>query len=370
MMDIAQQQRLKDFMSVLDVHGNGLLVVHRGEEIFRHFEGEASADTLFRVYSMTKVVTVTAALQLVERGMMTLNDPVSDYLPEYAHLTVWDDKAGKAVPAKNTLRIRDLFCMAGGFPYPGGGSETARRLAVISQNIHGRFGGSAPTREFVRAIAAAPLAFEPGTHWMYGLCHDILGAVIEVVSGQLFGEYLRDNIFKPLGMERTFFRCPEALKPLIARRHEDSIAPDADNGFFEPARYESGGGGLLSTADDFMKLARALTRRGLGENGVRILGSKTVDLLRMDWLNDTQKADFCWDYLAGYSYGLGVRTLIDPVKAGIPGSVGEFGWCGVLGTWVLMDPEEDLTVVYMHQRYPNLEKHVQTHLRSMIYAAI
>ncbi len=127
---------------------------------------------------------------------------------------------------------------------------------------------------------------------------------------------------------------------------------------------------MLSTTDDYMKLARTLTLGGTSPEGVKILGRKTIELLRMDHLNAEQKQDFNWDYLKGYSYGLGVRTLVDPAAAGVPGTVGEFGWCGVLGTWVLMDPEEELTVVYMHQRYPNLEAYVQIHLRQMIYSLI
>ena len=212
-----------------------------------------------------------------------------------------------------------------------------------------------------------PLAFEPGTHWRYSLCHDVLGAVIEVLSGQLLSEYMQEHIFAPLGMQHTFFRYAEEEKDklVLCKAH------DIGFGMHQPqAKYESGGGGLLSTLDDYMKFANTLTRGGTSADGVRILGRKTIDLLRSDQLNKTQKKDFNWDYLRGYSYGFGVRTMQDVAEAGIPGTVGEFGWCGYLGTWVLMDPEEQLTVVYMHQSNPNLEKYVQTHLRAMIYSAL
>ena len=353
----------------LDVPGNGLLVWHKGKEIFRHFSGNAGPETLFRIFSMTKVATVTAALQLMERGLFTMEDPLGDYLPEYAEMTVWDKEKNEAVPAKNTLRVRDLFCMSAGLTYGGEWSENGRQIDRIRAELAEKHDGNYTTQEFARAIAKAPLLFEPGTHWNYSLCHDVLGALIEVLSGENFGEYLEKHIFAPLGMKDTGFHCPEDKQDRIAQFGDGS--DDGRNAMYAPGvKYESGGGGLLSTADDYMKFAEALTHMGTATDGTRILGRKTVDLLRQDQLNADQKADFNWDYLKGYSYGLGVRTLLDPAKAGIPGSVGEFGWCGVLGTWMLMDPEEELSVIYMHQRTPNLEKYVQTHLRSMIYSMI
>lgn len=370
-MNSTAETLLKNFLEDrenLDVYGNSLLIFHKDKEIFRHYTGEAEKDTLFRIFSMSKVVTVTGALQLLEMGKYTLDEPVEKYLPEFAGMTVWDEEKQEAVPAKNIMKIRNLFSMSAGIAYGGNDCETARRVAKMTAEMEEKYPGrSYTTREYVAKLGEIPLAFEPGTHWRYSLCHDVLGALIEVWSGQTFGEYLKEHIFDPLGMEHTFFRCPPELTDKIARakggnRDDSSYGPDA--------RYESGGGGLLSTLDDYMRFANTLTRGGTSEDGVRILGRKTIDLMRMDELNDDQKKDFNWDYIHGYSYGLGVRTMLSPVKAGIPGSVGEFGWCGVLGTWVLMDPSEELTVVYMHQRTPNLEKYVQEHLREMIYGML
>lgn len=351
----------------LDVPGNALLIRHKGQEIFRHFSGDAKPETLFRIFSMSKVATVTAALQLMERGLFTMDDPLAEYLPEYGNMTVWDNEKKEAVPAKNTLRVRDLFCMSAGLTYGGPWSENGRQIDAIRTELAEKHNGNYSTQDFARAIAKAPLLFEPGTHWNYSLCHDVLGALIEVLSGENFGEYLQNHIFRPLGMTDTGFHYAEGEQNRLAGIDGD---PARDMMYAPGAKYESGGGGLLSTADDYMKFADALTHMGTGADGVRILGRKTVDLLRQDQLNADQKADFNWDYLKGYSYGLGVRTLTDPAKAGIPGTVGEFGWCGVLGTWMLMDPEEELSVIYMHQRTPNLEKYVQTHLRSMIYSVL
>ncbi len=352
----------------LDVPGNSLLIYHKDKEIFRHYTEGVNKDTIFRIYSMTKVITVTAALQLFEQGLFTMNDPLEKFLPEFHNSMVWDEAEEKAVPADGPILMRHLFSMSAGITYDGDGCETAQRIAKIHNELREQFPGeSYTTQQFIRRLSEAPLAFHPGSHWNYSLCHDILGAVIEVISGQSFGEYLKEHIFEPLGMNSTFFRCPEGCQARMAPKKGAGFPDDM---FQEKAVYESGGGGLLSTLDDYMIFANTLTRGGTSKNGVRILGRKTIELMRLDQLNEEQKKDFNWSYLKGYSYGLGVRTLIDPAKAAIPGSIHEFGWCGVLGTWVLMDPEEELTVVYMHQSFPNLEEYVQTHLRAIIYGGL
>lgn len=349
----------------LDVAGNSLLVFHKDEEVFRHYTGEVNKDTLFRIFSMTKVITVTAALQLYEKGAFQLDEPLWKYIPEYKDMTVWNEAEKKAYPAKHEIRIRDLFCMSAGLTYPGEDCKTAQEILRIQNELEKEkpnrgFG----TVELIKAIAKAPLRFEPGTHWCYSYCHDVLGALVEILSGETFGDYLKKHIFMPLGMEHTFFQCDEETFKKVATF---SGMGDIDKSYQLEARFESGGGGLLSTLDDYMKFANTLTRGGTSVDGVKILGRKTIELMATDQLNPVQKQDFNWDYLKGYSYGLGVRTYQNPAIGGVAGSVGEFGWCGVLGTWVLMDPKEELTIVYMHQRMPNLEGYLQPRLRAIIY---
>ncbi|MCQ2457879.1 MAG: beta-lactamase family protein [Clostridia bacterium] len=370
-MNKAFISRLDSFMADrenLPVGGNALSVYLNGEEIYRKYTGFASGDTLWRVYSMTKPVTVTAALQLMEEGRFSLSDPLYAYLPEFEHMSVWSSDTQTTAPAKNAITILDLFRMTAGFTYDGEWGDVPRfvtRARAALEKEHP--GESYTTRQFVKALAGVPLAFEPGTHWNYSLCHDVLGALIEAVSGRTLGEYMKERIFEPLGMKHTFFRCPDELRPFIAPH---DATPEQDAKYSLSARYESGGGGLLSTLDDYMTFALTLTNGGLSPSGYRILQPDTVNRMRTDRLTPVQKKDFNWDYLHGYSYGLGVRTMIDPAASGIPGNAGEFGWCGVLGTWVLMDPAEKLTAVYMHQRYPNLEKYVQLSLRPLIYGLI
>lgn len=352
---------------VMDIAGNALLILQDDKEIYRHTSGKGDCDTLYRVFSMTKPVTVTATMQLWEKGLLSLEDPISRYLPEYENVTVWDDAAKACVPANTPVTIRHLLTMTAGFCYGGDWAEVPRRTSAVRAELEKEHPGSAyTTREFARAMAQVPLAFQPGTHWQYSLCHDILGAVIEQVSGMTLGAYMKQHIFDPLGMAHTFFRCPEELQFRMAEPRD----PSGDASYGARARYESGGGGLLSTIDDYMTFANTLTRGGISEKGVRILKKETIDLIRQDQLDDHTRPDYNWSYLKGYGYGLGMRTLLDPALCGIPGSKGEFGWCGVLGTWVLMDPERRLTVVYMHQHYPNYEEYVQTNLRRLIYGLI
>lgn len=352
----------------LPVSGNALLIYKDEKELFRHMTGTSRRETLYRVYSMTKLVTVTCALQLWEQGRFSLEDPLYRFMPEFEHMTVWNEQKQCAEAAKKPIVMRDLFCMTAGFTYEGDWGEVPRRAKAVRAELEKQYPGEGyTTQSYIRALAGIPLAFEPGTHWQYSLCHDVLGAVIEVISGMTLGEYMKKHIFDVLGMEHTFFRCPRELLDLLAP-NGDGGAQDAK--FMQGARYESGGGGLLSTLDDYMTFARMLNRGGQSGDGRRILRAETVEMLRRDWLTEEQKKDFNWDYLHGYSYGLGARTLVSPGTDGIPGTRGEFGWCGVLGTWVLMDPERGLVCVYMHQRYPNLEKYVQLGLRPLIYGLI
>lgn len=226
-----------------------------------------------------------------------------------------------------------------------------------------------------QVLSKVPLAFDPGTHWHYGLSHDVLGALIEVLSGKSFGEYLEENIFAPLGMRDTSFRLPPEKRDRLAARYllEDGrrvrVGADVDEDYQPDATYESGGGGLLSTLEDYTRFAQAMACGGSLE-GVRILGSQTIDLMRQNHLSPQQMEDFNWPFLAGYGYGLGVRTMVNPQAGGCNGSLGEFGWCGMLGTWVMIDPAERLTAVYMQQLTPNLEAYHQPRMRSVIYGSL
>lgn len=360
-------------------------VTRRGETLYEGYFGYAdlekktpiSTDTIYRIYSMSKVVTCTAALMLYERGLYLLNDPLDEYLPEFKNSMVYRQAPDGTVytsPGSRPIRIKDLFTMSSGLPYPGNDNDTARGIAKVMNGLSSN-GGKFDVRTLTKAIAEIPLAFDPGTHWMYGLSHDVLGALIEVLSGKKFGEFLKDEIFDPLGMKDTFFRIPEDKKPRLCSlydRSEDGTLTknekmDAD---YQPdAAFESGGAGLLSTLGDYSRFAEMLARGG-ELKGVRLLGSKTINLMSTNHLCPQQLVDFNWPYQAGYGYGLGVRVMIDPATGGSNSSLGEFGWCGMAGTWVLIDPKEELSAVYMQQMFPNFEAYHQPRLRAVIYGAL
>jgi len=335
-------------------------------------------DTIFRIYSMSKVITCTAALQLFEQGHYLLNDPLYEYLPEFKNVNVCKYNPSGAisyVPASQPILVKHLFTMSSGYTYGGDHLETARRINKVNRKLDE--GKSRVTvRDYAKMLAEeVPLAFEPGKHWQYGLSHDILGAFIEVISGKTFGQYLNENIFEPLDMKDTFFRIPDSKKDRLCayyRRSEDGTMTkitNADDNYQPDALYESGGGGLLSTLGDYTRFAQTLACGGT-RDGVRILGRKTIELMATNHLSPRQLVDFDWPYQAGYGYGLGVRTMIDKPAGGCNGTVGEFGWCGLAGTWVLVDPSENLSAVYMQQMDPNFEAYHQPRLRAVIYGAL
>ena len=368
--------------------GCALQVVHQGTTVYEDYVGLASReeqrpiapDTIYRLYSMTKVVAAVAGLILYERGAFLLNDTVSDYLPAFANPQVFrtQPRGGVIVtPAAEPMRMKHLFTMASGITGAGGSSAHARAMAEATDALAKEKGG--PRRytiqEYMQAIAQVPLAFDPGSHWEYGISLDILSAVIEVISGKTFGQFLQEEIFQPLGMEDTFFALPEEkagrLCTLYHRQDDGTLVlPGQRMEFFGPeVRYESASGGLLSTLGDYSRFAACLAAGG-ELDGVRILGRKTIELMSTNHLSPTQLQDFDWPYQAGYGYGLGVRTMMDRPAGGCNGSLKEFGWCGYAGTWVLIDPSESLSAVYMQQMIPNFEAYHQPRLRAVLYGCL
>lgn len=371
--------------------GCACAVMHKGEIVYEGYFGyadletkrEISQDTIYRIFSMSKVITCTAALILYERGLYLLNDPLEEYLPEFKNPKVYKVTSNGSLyisPASRPLIIKDLFTMSSGLPYEGNDTETGRQIARKINELKSKSeGGKFDIRALSKAIAEIPLAFDPGTHWMYGMSHDILGALIEVLSGKKFSQFLKDEIFDPLGMKDTSFRISEDKRNRLCTMYDRSkdgvLTKNTNAGERVGARFEPddilecGGSGLLSTLGDYSRFAHMLARGG-ELDGVRILSRKTIELMATNHLNPQQLADFNWPYLAGYGYGLGVRTMIDPAAGGCNGSIGEFGWSGLAGTWVMIDPKEQLSAVYMQQMLPNFEAYHQPRLRNVIYGSI
>lgn len=362
------------------------MVTRRGETAYSKAFGYAdlekktplSDDAIFRIYSMTKVFTSVAMLMLYEEGRFSLYDPVSRFIPEYKKTQVAElDPSGqvKLVPPKREVNIHDLFTMASGIPYPGENTLAERALTNTFRRCEAdkKRGKIWDTVKTAREIAKSPLAFHPGEHWWYGMSIDILGALVEVISGVKFGEFLKQRIFDPLGLTDTGFFVPEdkvhrfVTMYDIDDRGNFTVSRVGDQ-YLSPPAMEGGGGGLVSTAKDVTRFARMLAN--LGElDGVRILSRKTVDLMRANHLTDTQLIDYNWDTQRGYGYGLGVRAMRRPEVAGY-GSMGDFGWDGMAGTWFTIDPAEDLVAVFLVQIVPGSHMRFIPYFAQTVYGAI
>ena len=333
------------------VPGCALKIMRNHETLFRYVSGNkdyeaqipADGSELFYLYSCTKPVTCAAALQLVEQGKLDLDTPVSRYLPEYADAFRLEND--KKIPVTQPITIRNLFTMTAGLD---GRMRSDPTLELIQKNPH------ATTREIVSTFIRNRLLFEPGYRFEYGVCLDVLAAVIEVVSGMTVGQYMEENIFRPLGMHDTGFTVPPEKQSRIAAQYScpepGKIIPiPTTNGFQLTDRYESGGAGLYSCLEDYSRFADAMACGGLGLTGNRILKPETVAQMCSDHLTGFVKEDAfgtCAGH--GYSYGLGVRTLISK-EHGQRSSLGEFGWDGMAGTYIMMDTKYDLSIVFtMH----------------------
>lgn len=329
---------------------------------------EAEKDTYF-LFSATKVITCTAALRLVEEGKMGLDDAVSKYLPEFGELYVRN--GNDKVPAKNTLTIRHLFSMQGGFTYYFGYESIQK--AIKESNYKGS------TREIVASIAQMPLEFEPGENYHYSLCHDILAAVVEIVTGKKFSEYLNEVIFAPLGMKDTTFRITDDMLSRMKQQYYvdpvtlTAMPKKAECAYSFSENYDSGGAGLISTLEDYAKFVDALAC-GESKDGYRLLKPETVELMKTNQLNETgiNTLKNSLSQGLGYGYGLGVRTLIDPKLAGSLSPVGEFGWDGAAGAFCLVDTENNLSIFYAQHVLGCKYAYVNVHkaIKNLVYKGI
>ena len=352
--------KLKDFLDyylpMLGVPGSDTVIYKNHEEIFRHRSGYDNVkyhtpvreDALYNIYSCTKVATVVAALQLIERGGILLNDPVHAYFPEYKNLTVKvkrPDGKYDVVPAKNSMLISHLFSMTSGLDYD------LERPAIKS--VYEATAGRCPTLDIVRALPKDPLLFDPGTHYCYSLSHDVLGGLVELVSGMKLGDYMRENIFEPLGMKDTTFDItPENYDRIAIQYAYDNVSrcgmevPKDSNRYRFGTEYQSGGAGLLTTVDDYILLADALASRGVGKSGNRILSSRTVELMRTRFIPDAQNVEFSCGHNSGYDYCYGVRAMTRPAEIGSLVPEGVLGWDGAKLAIITVDPENKISVFH------------------------
>ena len=392
-MDFTNLKNFMDDMASNHTPGAVAEVYYGGKKVFRYACGYSdlasqtmmTGEEMFNIYSCSKVATVTAGAQLLEKGKFLLSDPLAEYIPEFAKMQI-KQADGTLIEAKNQITIGDLFSMTAGFTYnmKSAGFERAREMTA----------GRMDTVETIRCMAIDPLSFEPGTHWRYSLCHDVLGALISVISGQKFRDYVKENIFEPLGMQESVYHYTEETLKKTATMYSFVVDGQEDYDIVEAQKYgsaksgifmdvgknnnscilgeeyDSGGGGIITTVADYAKLTAALANYGMGLTGERILSAHTVDLMRTNRLNEQQLKDFCWKQLAGYGYGLGVRTHIDRAKSGMNSNLGEFGWGGAAGATVIVDPQINLGVFFAQHTLNPREEYYQPRLKNVVYSCL
>ena len=373
-MEQVIKERLQQVMDASVAKGETpgclLMVIKDGEEQVYLESGYAdieakkpvSREDIFRLYSMSKPITAAAMMILVERGVVDLAEPVSKYLSGFRDQIV-RSADGRTEKPDHEVLLEDLMNMTSGLTY-GGMNETGRLTdALFEEVIRGieeENGGTIGTVEFANRLGKIPLLYQPGQSWSYGTSADVIGAVIEVASGMRFGDFLKKEIFEPLGMWDTDFwvpaekqsrlekvyDCQEGQPPV--RYTENNLGIQNDMAY-RPA-YEAGGAGLASTIDDYAKFAQMLLNGGT-YNGAQILRPATVKFLGSHTLSAAQQAGFDnWIGLEGFSYGNLMRVLVDPTRAVTLGSKGEFGWDGWLGCYMEVVPEQNMTFLMMTQK--------------------
>jgi CubicO group peptidase (beta-lactamase class C family) len=346
-------------------------------------------DTLFRIYSMTKPITSIAMMMLVEEARCALSDPVERYIPEWKELRVFRHGSWPAFvtePAQRSMTIRDLLTHMSGLTYGfvfHDAVDAAYRRIGISGGVPGE---DRPTtlRDMVEKLATMPLLFQPGSRWNYSVSTDVLGYLVEVISGQPFDQFLRTRIFEPLGMRETGFSVPAGKEARFAanyRRQIDKKLVLADDpmksAYLEPQTFCSGGGGLVSTAEDYRRFCQMLLDGGASEDGQhRIVSRKTLELMTTNHLpggvdlSALATGSFSETTNDGVGFGLGFAVVIDMARRQWHGSIGEQYWGGAASTAFWVDPSEDLLVVFLTQLMPSTTYNFRGQLRSLVYAAI
>ncbi|WP_218048684.1 serine hydrolase domain-containing protein [Curvivirga aplysinae] len=386
-------QRITDWMHrYIDagkLAGATTIVTRKGQLAYANSIGKKDIDTnqnwdfetILRFYSMTKPITSVAMMQLYEKGLFHLDDPVEQYLPELKNMNVLLPEAtslNDCIPSKNKVTIHDLFLHTAGFTY--GFNNDLLSDAYIERKTdfdptHGT------NREVLKRVADLPLQFEPGTKWNYGINTDILGILVEVISGKTLDRYFEENIFQPLGMTDTAFDISPAKQDRLASLY----VPTSENGLqlYENAinteylegnvKCLSGGGGLLSTASDYLKFADMMRQQGKLQEG-RILGPRTIDQMTTNHLPgdlaSMGQPVFSEVSFKGVGFGLGVWSMLNPNLAGLSGSIGDYGWGGAASTVFWVDPKEDMIVMFLTQLLPSSHYPLRKELRALTYQSL
>ena len=389
-MDFTNLKNYMDELTMWQIPGNTIRVFKDNTEVFRYSSGLSDiksgrpmcGDEFFNIYSCSKVALSVAVMQLVEKGRISLDAPLYDYIAEFRQMQ-YRDENGNIKKAEKPITIRHLLSMTSGLNYEldSDALKTAREKTC----------GKMDTLTAIRSLSEHILDFEPGERWQYGLSHDVLAGVVEVVSGVKFSEYMLKNVFEPVGMKEIYYHSPENIKDKIATQYqfltpeeakekdEELIKTPDGNGYWQTLpksvmwfvlgeEYDCAGAGITTNADNYIKLAAALANKGLSCTGERILLPDTIELMKANQLNEKQMQYYTWEQLSGYGYGLGVRTLVDKLSS--PSALGEFGWDGAAGSFFLVDTENNLAYFYAQHMLNSRSEIIEQRLRNVVYSCL
>jgi CubicO group peptidase (beta-lactamase class C family) len=372
--------------------GTLTLVARRGKVAYLepqgHLEIEGrrpmTADAVFRIYSMTKPITSVGLMMLYEQGRFQLDDPVHRFIPSWRDLQVFvsgNHPVYKTVPVERPMTIRDLLSHTSGLTY-GFMERTNVDAAYRKLGVAERTKPGYTLRDMIDTLATLPLEFSPGTRWNYSVSTDVLGYLIEVLSGQRLDAYLREHVLQPLGMRDTSFVVDGTQVPRFAANYQRladgslALLDDPAQSQYRECSLFSGGGGLVSTAPDYFRFTAMLRNRG-ELDGIRLLGRKTIELMTVNHLPGgrdltdlAQAGMFTETAYAGVGFGLGFSVMQSPARAHILGTPGEFAWGGAASTAFWIDPAEDLIVIFMTQLMPSASYPLRRELRVLSYAAL
>jgi CubicO group peptidase (beta-lactamase class C family) len=332
-------------------------------------------DAIFRIYSMSKAITSIAIMQLYEKSKFRLDDPVYWYIPSWKNLRVYQSGVYPNFLTSRPERhmtIRDLLTHMSGLTYDfmyKSNVDAAYRKTKVQQ--------AETLEEFIEILSTLPLEFSPGNKWNYSVSTDVLGYLVEVISGMKLEEYFKTNIFEPLNMEDTSFSCPQEKVDRLASLYEH--VPNGEPRLLEipflNTKMASGGGGLFSTMVDYHNFCSMLLNQG-EFNGKRLIGRKTLELMTVNHLPNNQdltemsESAFSETPYAGVGFGLGFSVMLDPAKSQTTSDIGEYGWGGAASTVFMINPKEDMFIIFLTQLLPSSTYQVRRELRSLVYSSL
>lgn len=385
-------QHINKYIDEKKIPGGVFLVARKGKIVYYENFGDKDESTpyqkddIFRIASMTKAITTVAIMQLYEKGELGLDDPVHKYIPAFANQSVLEtfnetDSSYTTVPVKKPVTIRHLLTHTSGIAYgdfyPGKIKAVYNKFNMIGVGLSHK---SWTTEEFINKLAKAPLIFQPGEKYMYGLNMDVLGRVVEVISGQPYNQYLTENIFTPLGMDDTYFYLPQEKHNRLAKVYtptkegykllgQASGLGAVDYPLKSGLSHFAGGGGLSSTAIDYARFIQALANNGELE-GTRILGRKTIEVMSSDQMVSLNEKGQGYSNYPGLTFCLGFSLISEKAKGLNSKSVGTYEWGGYFNTKFFIDPQEELIFVGMTQIVPFRHKGFWDKMYAIIYGAI